>query len=351
MTRTMQIFSIDRVLIAFGFLKLLLVFTFFASFGLFTPNHARSAETCVGVNLLSKLKQEDPTTYDRIHIEASQVENSNSLFWKIEKSGVPTSYLFGTMHMADPRIATLGSDLKAAINDADVVVVESTDALDPKKSQAAMAQVAHLTMLQSGSLSDLVDDDLEDELASAVEARGIPMAVADRMQPWLIATTISLPICELQRKQSGDVVLDAALVAYGRNASKDIAGLETVAEQLEAIASLPIDYHVSALEETLSSGSLALDMVETLKEIYLSGNTGIVFPLMKAVMPKAGDGDGAAKFQEALVEKRNFTMAERVQPILQKQSAFVAVGALHLPGETGLVALLRDAGFRVTPLR
>lgn len=351
MTKTLHIVPFEKALIAFGFLKVLFVIAFFASFGWLAPTVANADEACVGSNLLVKLKSENPDLYEQVKLEAAKIENARSLFWKVEKAGVPTSYLFGTMHMADPEIATLGVDLKIALDQVDVVVVESTDALDPKKSQAAMAQVAHLTMLESGSLRDLVEDDLEDELASAVEARGIPMAVADRMQPWLIATTISLPICEIQRKRSGDIVLDAAVVAYGEDGGKEIAGLETVAEQLEAIASLPVDYHVSALEETLSSGSLALDMVRTLKDVYLDGNTGVVFPLMKAVMPKAGDGEGAAQFQEALVEKRNITMAERVQPILNEKSAFVAVGALHLPGETGLVALLREAGFTVSSLR
>lgn len=351
MTKTYQISMMEKAVIAFGFLKMMLLAVFFASFGWVNPSPANAEEACVGSNLLVALKSENPELYKQVQLEAAEVENSTSLFWKVEKTGAPTSYLFGTMHMADPEIATLGEDLKSALDKVDVVVVESTDALDPKKSQAAMAKVAHLTMLKSGSLRDLVEDDLEDELATAVEARGIPMAVADRMQPWLIATTISLPVCEVRRKRSGDIVLDAALVSYGQDGGKEIAGLETVAEQLEAIASLPVDYHVSALEETLSSGTLALDMVRTLKDLYLSGNTGIVFPLMKAVMPKAGTGEGAAQFQEALVEKRNVTMAERVQPILNEKSAFVAVGALHLPGETGLVALLRDAGFTVSPLR
>ncbi len=351
MKRTSQTFSVEHGLIALGFLKLLLVAVFFASFAWMVPDDAHADEACSGSNLLTKLQTENSDLYAQVRREAETVENADSLFWKVEKPGAPTSYLFGTMHMADPEIATLGDDLKSALDSVDVVVVESTDALDPKKSQAAMGQVAHLTMLKSGSLRDLVDDDLEDELARAVEARGIPMAVADRMQPWLVATTISLPICELKRKRSGDVVLDAAIAAYGEAGGKPVAGLETVAEQLEAMASLPMGYHVSALEETLSSGTLALDMIQTLKEVYLEGDIGVVFPLMKAVMPKAGSGEGASQFQEALVEKRNITMAERVQPILNGQSAFVAVGALHLPGETGLVKLLREAGFTVSRLR
>ena len=112
-----------------------------------------------------------------------------------------------------------------------------------------------------------------------------------------------------------------------------------------------MDYHVSALEEALSSGSLATDMIETLKQAYLNNEMGIVFPIMKALMPESGNGEGAAKFQETLLVKRNVVMVERMLPILQSRSALVAVGALHLPYDTGIVTLLRDNGFDVTPLK
>jgi len=192
---------------------------------------------------------------------------------------------------------------------------------------------------------------LEDELETAVTQRGIPMQIADRMQPWLIATTISLPVCEIQRKQSGEKVLDAALADFAKTSGKPVKGLETIAEQLTALASLPEAYHVSALEETLASGDLAIDMIETLKQSYLTGNMGFVFPLMKEVMPKSGSGEGALQLQEELIDKRNVTMAERSEEILQSGSTFIAVGALHLPGETGLVKLFRDNGYTVTPVQ
>ena len=61
-----------------------------------------------------------------------------------------------------------------------------------------------------------------------------------------------------------------------------------------------------------------------------------------------GAGDGYAEFEERIVTDRNRRMAERMQPMLTAGAAFVAVGALHLPGEEGIVALLREAGWTVT---
>ena len=253
--------------------------------------------------------------------------------------------------MADPEISILRKDVKEAILASDTLVIESVEALDPVAAQKAMGALAHLTLLTEGTLRDLVEDDLEDELETAVTIRGIPMPLADRMQPWLIATTISLPVCEIQRKQSGEKVLDAALAEFAKTSGKPVKGLETIAEQLTALASLPEEYHVSALEETLASGDVAVDMIETLKQSYLSGKMGVVFPLMKEVMPKSGSGEGALQLQEELIDKRNVKMAERSEEVLKSGSTFIAVGALHLPGETGLVKLLRDNGYTVTPVQ
>jgi len=343
----------EKSLYILGAIKIMLILAFFlgASFAMPEKASAQSEASCKGNNLLEKLKAEDSVAYDRVLTSAKEIINANSIFWKVEKQGQKPSWLFGTMHMADPDIATLRSDVKEAIKASDALVVESTEALDPVAAQQAMGGLAHLTLLTEGTLRDLVEDDLEDELEAAVTQRGIPMPLANRMQPWLIATTISLPVCELQRKQTGEKVLDAVLVDFAKAESKDVKGLESIAEQLTALASLPQDYHVSALEETLASGDLAVDMIETLKESYLKGEMGVVFPLMKEVMPKSAQGEGALKLQEELIDKRNVLMAERAEPILKAGSAFVAVGALHLPGETGLVKLLRDNGYTVTPVQ
>ncbi|MGI9353245.1 MAG: TraB/GumN family protein [Rhizobiaceae bacterium] len=343
----------ENLLIIIGLMKLILLAFFFASFAVIqSPNaDTQAVDNCSGKNLLTELEQTDPDKYQAVLSEAEETVNADSIFWKVQKDGRGPSWLLGTMHLADPDIANLPEDVREAILASDTLVIESVEALDQEASKKAMAGLAHLTLLKQGTLRDLIADELEDELEIAVTRRGVPMQLADRMQPWLIATTVALPVCEIKRKQKGEKVLDSILAEFATDNGKSLKGLETVSEQLTAIASLPEDYHVSALEETLASGSLALDMIETMKDLYIEGRMGLVFPLMKAVMPRTGSGAGVAQFQEALIDKRNETMASRVMPILEEGSTFVAIGALHLPGETGLVKLLRQSGYTVTAVR
>ena len=65
----------------------------------------------------------------------------------------------------------------------------------------------------------------------------------------------------------------------------------------------------------------------------------------------AEDASGYAAFEERIVTMRNHVMAERSAPILDAGNAFIAIGALHLPGKQGLVALLEDAGYTVSAVR
>jgi uncharacterized protein YbaP (TraB family) len=71
--------------------------------------------------------------------------------------------------------------------------------------------------------------------------------------------------------------------------------------------------------------------------------------LFRAVLPSGeGDDAGYAAFEEAMITGRNRTMADKAAPLLDRGSAFMAVGALHLPGPTGLIELFRTAGYTVT---
>ena len=98
----------EKLLLTFGFIKLLLVTAFFTSFVSISiiPANAETGETCTGMDLIAKTELEDPAAYTRMQDEAALVLNGKSIFWKVEKQGLPVSYLFGTMHMSDPEIGS-----------------------------------------------------------------------------------------------------------------------------------------------------------------------------------------------------------------------------------------------------
>lgn len=343
---TLEILA-DRMLVLASGMMLLFFLSFIAV--LWQVASAAAAQDCTGRNLLLEYARSDPARLAEIEAEAAAVPNGEGVFWKIAREGLAPSYLLGTMHMADDRIARLEGAMREAFEASHMVVVESVEALDEKAAMAGLIANKNLTLITDGNTLDrLLDPETTERLKVAVEERGMPFAVARVMQPWVVAASVGLPACEIAEKRSGKPVLDAMIAGLAKEDGKELVGLETMKEQFEAIAGLPQDFHLQALKETLALGDTALDITQTMKQLYLDGHIGWVNPLLRVAAPKTSGSQGYADFQERLIDRRNALMAERARPYLAKGGAFIAVGALHLPGEKGLVEAFREMGYTLS---
>jgi uncharacterized protein YbaP (TraB family) len=306
--------------------------------------------SCSGRNVLADLKQNDPARYAQAVKEADAVPNGKGIFWKIEKAGVKPSWLLGSMHVTDPRVLTLPPRTQAAHDAADTIVIESDEILDEKKASAALLMQPELTMFTDGTtIEKLLSHDDYVRLEEGLKQRGIPLAAVARMRPWMISSVVALPGCEMARKAKGVQFLDQKIATDAIASGKQVKGLETLSEQLQAMAELPTEFHLKSLIETLALGSKMNDVVETMTDLYLSGDIGMTIPMLKTVSPDGKDEEGDyAAFEQRIILDRNKVMAERANPILANGNVFMAVGALHLPGEGGVIELLRKQGFIVS---
>jgi uncharacterized protein len=305
---------------------------------------------CLGTSLIDEMKANDPAAYQQIVAEGEKVPNGKGIFWKIEKPGLSPSWLLGTMHVTDPRVLKMPAGTDAALAEARTVVVESAEVLDEQKAMATVLAQPELTMFTDGtSIDKLLDENDLALLEAGLKQRGIPLSAVSRMKPWMLMAFVSLPACEIARKAKAEAFLDKRIAMDAQAAGKTIKGLETYAEQLTAMASIPTEIHMKSLVEAIKLGPKMEDVFETMTDLYLSGDMGLTIPLMKRLAPDGSDDEGYAEFEELIVTKRNHLMAERAAPILSAGNVFVAVGALHLPGEEGLVELFRRQGFTVTP--
>ncbi|WP_095084023.1 TraB/GumN family protein [Mesorhizobium sophorae] len=306
--------------------------------------------TCTGADMLSALQKSDPSAYQKIETEAAATPNGKGLLWKLEKPGEKPSFLFGTMHMTDPRVTALPPAAQKAYDAAATIVIETTDVLDKQQMMAAMLKEPDLMMFtDSTTLSSLLSPDDAAAMNAALDARGIPPATVAKMKPWMLSAMMALPACELARQSGGAPVLDVKLAEGAKAAGKPVEGLETAASQLRAMASLPLAFHMKGLVDTLKLGDKVNDINETMIVLYQRGDTGMFWPLFRVAMPdEQDDPAGYAAFEETMITSRNKVMVDHAQPILARGNAFMAVGALHLPGPEGLVEDFRKAGYTVT---
>lgn len=308
---------------------------------------------CQGINLIDKMAVEAPADLHKIRQAADRIPNGDSLFWRIEGNGQEASWLYGTMHVTDPRVLKMNDKALAGFTAAKTIVLESAELGDLGKAQASLMTDPELTMLTDGStLQTLLNADDLQRVEAALEERSIPIALVSRMKPWMVFSIIAAPSCEVERRGQGVPFLDKKLADDALAEGKQLKGLETLAEQMSILTSLPIDLQIRLLADTAALGSTLDDMMATMTDLYLAGQLDMIMPLIEYGSRETGGDHGAyAEFEKNMVQTRNHTMAERLQPLLRDGNAFVAVGALHLPGDEGLVQLLRNAGYQVTAVR
>ncbi|MCT8997884.1 TraB/GumN family protein [Chelativorans intermedius] len=332
--------------------NLLFVLLFVASLAVLGGRARAEEGTCRGSDLVEALVERDPGRLRAIRETAARTANGKGLLWRIEAGeGVAPSFLFGTMHVTDPRVHTLSPAAEAAFEAAATVAIETTDMLDGKAMMAAMAERPDLVMFPPGeALTDHLTAQQREALRSALKQRGVPLQSVVRMRPWMLLSLFAQPACELTRQQVGAPVLDQMLGRRAQAAGKRLVGLESAAEQFAAMASLPIETHVQGILSVAALGEERVgDMTETMIGLYLAGETAMILPVVESLAPRAGGhAAGYAAFEEKLVNARNEVMVERALPLIEEGGAFIAVGALHLPGEAGLVSLLRARGYTVS---
>jgi uncharacterized protein YbaP (TraB family) len=260
------------------------------------------------------------------------------ILWRIDGAATQPSYLLGTIHSDDARITTLPVTITNIFQQADSFSGEIDMDL-PNLMQASQA-----TLLPEGeSLQQLLDSTLYQQTVQLLAAYGMPELVVQRMKPWAAAATLSLP-----RPQTG-LFLDMLLYTQAAAQGKRVYGLETVSEQVGAMESMPRDLQIIMLRDAVAQHDQLDQIIEALINAYLQRDLNALESISDKAMQQ-GDARVAQLFTSQVVVNRNRRMLERMQPRLDEGNAFIAVGALHLPGKDGLLTLLRNKGYRVSPV-
>lgn len=312
------------------------------------PAAAVEPVACGGRDMIPELKKRAPEIYQEIRRDADTIVNGKGLLWRIEADGVAPSYLFGTIHFTDLRVHEFPPAVLAALDGSRVVIVESLSIFENPLSPAAK-ETAGLAQLPDGqTLDDILPPDVLATLKKALSRRLMAYGAFRTMKPWMLMQLLSYPPCELASLVLDNPIVDRDIGQRARDAGKEVIGLETAAEQLRSLDAVPMDSQIKMLLASAVLSKQTDDMHETFVHLYRAGDIAMVDMLSRKVMDAVYDAASYKDFMENLLDKRNVRMRDRAMDDVRKGGAFIAVGALHLPGEAGLVELFRGAGFSVT---
>jgi uncharacterized protein len=308
---------------------------------------------CEGRNLFEDLKTKDPAAFAKVIAEMQATPNHGPLFWRIEgKGGVAPSWLLGTAHVTDRRVTTVNAAIAEKLAKSKVVILELREIADKKRMQEDMMSLHsnYILMPNGQSMWDYIPDDQESLIRYHPNVAGMPPEMLGMYQPWFATQLMGVPMCEILRQPYKEA-LDERLAGLAKEAGVPVTGLERMDEQLAVMSDTPIEKQAEYLLEMAKLKLPVEDLFQTLVEMYLKRQVSGYMPLMRQLAETRGaiDSPETEAFMEKLVDKRNALMALRAKPWIDKGNAFIAVGALHLAGEKGVIELLRKAGYTLTP--
>lgn len=306
---------------------------------------------CRGRDLFPEMKRSDPRAFADLEARAAALPFRYGRMFRVSKGESAPSFLFGTLHLADPRIATLSNPVHADLARASIVAVESTDVTAPvanPDAEARASQEAAILAPPERRADHLLDPEAFAALEVLALDRGLPKAALRRFKPTVLAVLLDQPPCAARaaRRQS---YLDAAITQAARAAGIAVLGLETLAEQFTALDGLAPEVERALLVSVLRQAGRGADVIETQILRYTEGDSGALLSWLASAHPLPGivEAQTPPPFVERLVERRTRRMHDRILPLLARGNAFIAVGILHLPGPAGLAALLQESGFTV----
>ena len=306
---------------------------------------------CTGTDLFRDLRSEDPIAHGQILAEAAKVENGIGNFWRVEREGIAPSHILGTFHSPEV-VPFVGGHIWQALDSARVLALEYS--LGDVDDFAQRMETDPSLIYDDGAafLADVLAPTEYVRLLRHLEERRMSLLEIEQMRPWMLFFYLSTAPCETEPGYGDQDDLDYAI---SRRAAA--AGIAEVG--LEAIDQVPEHFE----------GFVPADMVRVFihPEAFMDKAndalmTGVAFYRREqtAASEAWADWIGEAysvpdevesiwkQLRVRLVDDRNHAWMPGLEKHLRGGNAFVAIGVGHLPGENGLIALLRAQGWTVT---
>jgi uncharacterized protein len=266
----------------------------------------------------------------------AELRHSQGLLWSISKDGVKKSYLFGTIHVSDKDVTTLPKAVNKALHDSEQFVMEALP--DPEQ----MTAFSRTMFFHDGQLlSNFVDAPVYEETKRILYAYGLGPNAVSLMRPWAAFLLMNYPPDEGE-------ALDLVLLTLAKQNGASVAGLETLKEQGDIFSDLNLQEQVKLLTDTVCHYAIVEEDFAAMKVFYLKRDIGGLYDYAQRY--SMNDKPVYKKLMKKLIDDRNKSMVNRMQIMLEKGNAFIAIGAMHLPGKKGVLSLLEKQGYSVSAI-
>jgi len=260
---------------------------------------------------------------------------TDALLWRITGKGSNPSYLYGTMHIVCAEDMSIGDSLKSAMDRSGRLYLE-LDMDDPMM----MMKTAQLSMLKEGSIKELAGQERFERIEKFMkDSIGLPSTLFNRMKPFALMSLMYTKIPACGRTES----YEQRLMDMAKKDKKEVVGLETVEEQFALFDRIPDTAEVRMVMDMIDDFDAQRRQFSDMTQLYLKKDLNGLGAMIQSSPDMAG-------MEDVLLWDRNRKWIPTMEKAMSSGPVLFAVGAGHLPGEEGVIRLLRKAGYRVEPV-
>lgn len=269
---------------------------------------------------------------------AADESREQGLLYSISKDGVHRGYLLGTVHSDDARVLDFSAQFTEALLSSDKFAME----LVP--NQPTLTRLMDYMHYDDGTtLQSHIGEERFNKVVEAARRYHLGPDQLMTMKVWGAMMTLSIP------PPKNGLFMDLSLALQAAGNGLEVIGLETLDEQLSFLENMPEDQQILLLDQALEEIENLNAYYDELIAAYLEKDLDTLQAQSDEQFEKLPEAVGEYFFAEG-IDARNLRMRDRLLIQLESATIFAAVGALHLPGESGLLMLLRQSGFEVRPV-
>ena len=266
-------------------------------------------------------------------------KNDNTLLWRVSGNGIKDpSYLFGTFHLLCKEDIHFSEQLKKAIKRSNTIYME----MDMDDPATMLSGMLYMNMKDGKKLEDLYSPEEYERLENYFsDTLKMPLMLLQKAKPYFLVALLYPRMMNCETPAG----VEEELMKIAKESKKEIKGLETMQFQASVFDSIPYEWQAKELLKSIDSFSVYKDEFDKMLALYKNQQ----LDSMESMIDKSEFG--ADRYGDLLLTDRNKNWVKQLKTIMKNESVFVAVGAGHLLGDTGLINLLKKTGYKVEPLQ
>ena len=269
---------------------------------------------------------------------------AEGVLWQIEKDKELVGYIFGTIHMNDKRVNEVRESIIGKFDEMTSFAMESfpSDHYWNPYHGGQMIK-GDMTLPKGQTLEQLIGKSLYSQVEEVLLDVGLDKETILHLKPWAAMRSFAV-----KSENTEDLILDYELLDRAAAQKKDLYQVESIEEFLVTFYSMPEDVQIKLLEFTLNSYKEMRNTIDLMLEAYLEEDLTKMYQISTHFIPTEPEYERYREtYLKHVVKNRNVVMQHYMRKPMREKKTFIAVGALHLYGDQGVLALMEKDGYQV----